>query len=233
MEEEIYLSEIFSALKKRSKLIIIISIIFMLAGFGVSKFLIVPKYEAKTTIILGNVSDYDITTNPALLMSGIKVNQELVTTYSELIRSRKIEQQVIDNLELKNFSTNRLDSMLEVNTVKDTEIIYVSVTDTIPERAMDIANETAEIFQRDIKDILNVNNVQILDSALLPKNPVSPNIKRNTAAGAVLGLMLSCLYAVFRELSDDRIKSAEDLEGFNYPVLGTIPEVAPIVMKLS
>ena len=91
---------------------------------------------------------------------------------------------------------------------------------------MDIANETAEIFQNDIKTIMQIDNVKILDEAVLPKKPSSPKIKRNTALGALLGLFISSFMAVFIEINDTRIKSAEELqEKFNIPVLGVIQKI--------
>ena len=133
--------------------------------------------------------------------------------------------QVIKNLQL-DFDIEKYQRKVEVEPVKDTELISVKVRDNIPQRAMDIANETAEIFQKDIKTIMQIDNVKILDEAVLPQKPSSPKIKRNTALGALLGLFISSFMAVFIEINDTRIKSAEELqEKFNIPVLGVIPEI--------
>ena len=199
--EEISLLELIEGIKRRIKWIILFMILGGLLAFGASKFLIRPQYEASTTMIIGKPKDYDKTEN--IQYDQVMLNQKLVSTYSEIIKSRGIAEQV-----------------------KDTELISVKVRDNIPQRATDIANETAEIFQKDIKTIMHVDNVNILDEAVIPDKPSSPKIMRNTALGALLGLFISSFIAVFIEINDTRIKTAEELqEKLNIPVLGVIPEI--------
>lgn len=221
--EEISLLELLEGIKRRIKWIILFMILGGLLAFGVSKFLIRPQYEASTTMIIGKPKDYDKAEN--IEYNQVMLNQKLVSTYSEIIKSRGIAEQVIKNLQL-DFDLEKYQKKIEVEPVKDTELISVKVRDNIPQRAVDIANETAEIFQKDIKIIMHVDNVNILDEAVLPQKPSSPKIKRNTALGALLGLFVSSFIAVFIEINDTRIKSAEELqEKFNIPVLGVIPEI--------
>lgn len=222
--EEISLLELIEGIKRRIKWIILFMILGGLLAFGVSKFLIRPQYEASTTMIIGKSKDYDIKDERSQY-NQVLLNQKLVSTYSEIIKSRGIAEQVIKNLQL-DFDLEKYQKKVEVEPVKDTELISLKVKDNIPQRAMDIANETAEIFQKDIKTIMHVDNVNILDEAVLPEKPSSPKIKRNTALGALLGLFISSFMAVFIEINDTRIKSAEELqEKFNIPVLGVIPEI--------
>ena len=175
-------------------------------------------------MIIGKPKEYEIKDERSQY-NQVMLNQKLVSTYSEIIKSRGIAEQVIKNLQL-DFDLEKYQRKVEVEPVKDTELISVKVRDNIPQRAMDIANETAEIFQNDIKTIMQIDNVKILDEAVLPKKPSSPKIKRNTALGALLGLFISSFMAVFIEINDTRIKSAEELqEKFNIPVLGVIPKI--------
>ena len=90
---------------------------------------------------------------------------------------------------------------------------------------MDIANETANIFKGSIGDIMKVDNVQILDGATLPEEPSSPKIAKNTAIGLVLGFVLGMAVALFRELADSSVNSAEEVtEFFDIPVIGIVPD---------
>ena len=116
-------------------------------------------------------------------------------------------------------------SKVSIEPVKDTQIISVKVVDTIPERAMDIANETANIFKSSIGEIMNVDNVQILDGAILPEEASSPNIKKNTAIGIILGFVLGVAVVLFKEIADSSIKSSEEVtEYFDIPVIGIVPD---------
>ena len=157
-------------------------------------------------------------------LGQIEANKALISTYSEIVKSRGIADKVISNLNL-DMDYEEFSEKVSIESVKDTQIISVMVVDTIPERAQDIANETANIFKDSIGDIMKVDNVQILDGATLPEKPSSPNIKKNTAIGVVLGLILGVMISIFKEISDTTIKSQDDINKyFDLPVIGIIPD---------
>lgn len=225
MEQEIDLLEIWQAIRKRIIFILLSMIIVGGLTFAVNKLIIPAKYEAKTTMIIGKPKDTSANQNN-IEFNDVMVNQKLVTTYSEIIKSRSIADQVIKILDLKNFDMSRYHEMIKVGTVQDTEVLSVSVVDTIPARAMDMANTTAQIFQKEVKGIMNIDNVKILDEATLPKKPVSPNVLRNTIIGALIAGIIASFIAVFRELNKDTYSSTQQLQNeFGISVIGVIPNV--------
>lgn len=222
---EISLGDLWHYIKKNFLLILALTVLFGGAAFGVSKFVMVPKYEASTTMIIGKPKDYAATGKEQIEYNDIMLNQKLVTTYSEIIKSRGIAKYVIDRLGL-DVDYKQFSEMVSVKTVKDTEVMSVNVVDTIPERAADIANETSEVFRDSIKEIMTIDNVQILDAAEVPENPISPGVLKNTVIGLFLGLVLGMGIAVTKEMMDTSMKTAEDItKAFDIPVLGVIPLV--------
>ena len=225
-EQEIDLIELFKKIIKHLPLIILLSVIVGAASFAVSKFLITPKYDSNATMIVSNSNQNTDPNNPqaAVELSQINANKALISTYSEIVKSKGIADRVIANLGL-DMDYEVFSEKVSIEPVKDTQIISVKVVDTIPERAQDIANETANIFKSSIGDIMNVDNVQILDGATLPEAPSSPRIGRNTAIGIMLGFILGIAIVMIKELTDTRIKSSEDVTAeFDIPVLGLIPD---------
>ena len=225
-EQEIDLIELFKKMVKHLPLIILLSIIVGAASFAASKFLITPKYDSNATMIVSSSKQNTDPNNPqaAVELSQINANKALISTYSEIVKSKGIADRVIVNLGL-DMDYEVFSKKVSIEPVKDTQIISVKVVDTIPERAQDIANETANIFKSSIGDIMNVDNVQILDGASLPEEPSSPNIARNTAIGIMLGFILGIAIVMIKELTDTRIKSSEDITAeFDIPVLGLIPD---------
>ncbi len=225
-EQEIDLVELSKKLSKHLPLIILFSIIVGVISFALSKYVVTPKYDSNATMIVSSSTQNNDPNNPQTDVdyNQIQANKALTSTYSEVVKSKGIADKVINNLDL-DMDYEEFSSKVSIEPVKDTQIISVKVVDTIPERSKDIANETANIFKDSIGDIMKVDNVQILDGATLPEGPSSPNIKKNTAIGIVLGLVLGVLIAIFKELSDKTIKSQEQVtKYFGIPVIGVIPD---------
>lgn len=225
-EQEIDLIELSKKIVKHLPMIIIFSIILGAASFLLSKFVITPKYDSNTTMIVSNSNQNSDPNNPQtnVELGQIQANKALISTYSEIVKSKGIAERVINNLGL-DMDYEEFSSKVSIEPVKDTQIISVKVVDTIPERAMDIANETANIFKSSIGEIMNVDNVQILDGAILPEEPSSPNIKKNTAIGIILGFVLGVAVVLFKEIADSSIKSSEEVtEYFDIPVIGIVPD---------
>ncbi len=71
-----------------------------------------------------------------------------------------------------------------------------------------------------------VGNIEIVDRALVPRSPVSPNRRLSLAIGGVLGIFLGSLGVFLTEYFDKTLKSEEDIGRVsNEPVLGRIPLV--------
>lgn len=225
-EQEIDLLELGKQILKHSLLILILAILAGLGAFGLSKYVISPKYEANTSMIVSSSKQNIDQNNPQadVELSQINANRALVSTYSEIVKSRGIADKVIANLNL-DMDYEEFSNKVSIEPVKDTQIISVKVVDTIAQRAADIANETSMIFKDSITQIMNVDNVQILDKATLPEEPSSPKVMRNTVIGVMLGFILGIGIALIMELSNTRVKTSEEVtEAFDIAVLGLIPD---------
>ena len=171
-------------------------------------------------MIGGGISNSE---NPGLEYNEIQINRSLVSTYSEIVKSKGIAEIVIDDLNL-DMDYKEFSNKVSITQVNDTQIISVKVVDTIPERAMDIANETSLIFKKSISKIFDLDNVQIIDKADLPKYQSYPNVFKNSILGVFVGFFISVVASVIKQLRDTTFKDADDFnKAFNLPVLGMIP----------
>lgn len=221
--EEISLRDLYYILRKRAWLIIILPIIAVVISWGVSTFVIEPEYETFTTLMVGKPKDY--LNENKLEYNELILNQKLVSTYGEIVKSRLVTDRVIKDLNL-GISYESFRSKVNVNLVKDTEIIKLQVVDTDPALAAKIANKTAQVFMSEVKTIMNIENVQVIDLAQTPIRPVRPRVLLNIAIAGVLGLMISVFIAFLIEFMDNSIKTPEDVENYlGIPVLGTIPVI--------
>lgn len=219
--EEISIQELFFTIRKRIFLIIGLSILFVAVAGGISFYVLDKEYETFTTLIVGKPKDYK--GENSIEYNDLILNQRLVSTYGEIVKMRVVADKVIENLNLP-ISYNEFGQKVSVNLIKDTEIIKLKVIDTDPILAAEIANETAKVFMSSVIDIMLVENVQVIDQAQVPLNPISPRPMLNMAIAGVLGLMLGVFIAFLLEFLDNTIKTEKDIEKYlELPVIGTIP----------
>ncbi len=219
--EEISLRDLYYILRKWIALIIILPLLAVAVSGAVSYFILEPEYETFTTLMVGKPKDY-ISENK-LEYNDLILNQKLVSTYGEIVKSRLVTDKVINNLGL-GITYENFRSKVNVNLVKDTEIIKIQVSDNSPVLAAEIANETAQVFMEGVKTIMKIENIQVIDLAQVPSRPIKPRKMLNMAIAGVLGLMASVFIAFLAEFLDNSIKTPEDVEKYlGIPVLGAIP----------
>lgn len=222
--EEISIKELFLILGKRKRLIILITIISILASGIVSLFILSPKYETFTTLMVGKPKDYG-NNDSQMDYNDVLLNQKLVTTYGQIVKSRAVTDEVIKNLDL-DLTIKEFGEKVNVNLVNDTEIIKIEVIDEDPKMAMVISNETAAVFMEKVKEIMKVENIQVIDRAQEPEEPIKPRPKLNMAIAGVLGLMISIFLVFILEYLDNTIKTPDDVEyHLGLPIIGTIPKM--------
>lgn len=220
MEETIDLREYFAIIKKRFWIIALLAIISALISGVISFFMLNPVYEAKSTLIVN--ADKQAETQ---IVTGdqITVTQKLAVTYGEIIKSRAVLEDVIKNLKL-NDEYEDLVKSVTVSPVQDTQIISISVQDTNKEKARDIANEIPKVFKKEAKRITKANDIQVIDKAILPQNPIKPNKMMNMAIAAVLGAMIGLFVVFLIEYLDNKLKTPQDIEKhLGLSVLGVVP----------
>lgn len=224
-EQEIDLIQLWEALKKRWLLVIVIPLIAALTSGIISFYIISPVYQASTTIIVGKkASDSTVQQAGQLLDNSVlQANQQLAKTYGEIAKSRTVEENVINALDLP-LTAQQLDGKITINPVKNTEILEIAVQDTDPSLAADIANTMVQKFSDSVIEIKKVDSVSIVDKAVAPIDPVKPKKAQNVLIAFVVGLMVSIGLAFLLEFLDKTIKSTKDVEDIlGLPVLGVIP----------
>ncbi|WP_017726166.1 YveK family protein, partial [Halalkalibacterium ligniniphilum] len=187
MEETISLREIFATLKKRLAMIVVITVLAVTASGAVSYFFLTPMYQTTTQIL---VSQQATGATSALQSAGFDVDSQYIQTYNVILKSPYILNEVIEELGLER-SHQQLNQQLQVSQEGQSQVVTIRVEDVNPALAVDIANTTAAVFQREIANLLRVDNVVILAEAEMadPPVPVSPNPPLNMAIAFVVGLM--------------------------------------------
>lgn len=202
-EKEINLKEYFYVIKKRYWIIILILCTFTFAGYYITSKNNLSIYETSTRIIIDSDSDY-------------------MKTLMVMIKDPIIMEKVKGNLKLSR-SSGEISNQIEVEQLEDSKVILITVSDQDPSVAVQIANETARTFKKEIVTLLDFKDVQLLSEAGLTDSPVNGSDRNKMiifiAAGLVVGIGLTFLL----ESLDGSIKNEEEAEEIlGVPILGTI-----------
>lgn len=216
--EEINLKEVYSYFKSKILWILIAIIAIVIIGNVYTIITRVPMYQSNTTIVLVGESKKEYS------QSDSQLNQNLIGTYSEIIKSRKVLSKVIDNLKLK-MSVEELSSHITTSSVEETEIIQITVENEKAKAAKKITDEVADVFSEEIQDIYNLENVAIIDKAEEAKAPFNVNYVKDNIIYLVIGVVLSFGVVFVMYYFDTSIKSSEIVEEkLGLTVIGVVPK---------
>jgi len=223
MSTELSIEQIFHIIIKRIALVLLVPILAAVGSGLFSWFLLDDVYQASSTVIVSNQK----TTVDAnqLTASDYNLNIQLVNSYRVICKTNRVLDQVITELGLP-MTTSQLSNKVSVTAAGDTEIIHIQVMDKDPVLAQSITNTMTRIFQSEVKDIMKMDNVQIIDEAPLPQIPAEPNRVRNVILGALIGLVMGIGLAFLLEYLDRSVKTEEQVTAIlGVPVLGSIPRL--------
>ncbi|WP_181399250.1 YveK family protein [Apilactobacillus timberlakei] len=218
------LSNILKMLLKHIKLIITVTIITV-AIFAIAVlFVIKPKYQSTNEIIVNQ--KVTKSNQYSELQQAQSTDLQLVNTYKTILTSQTVSSAVAKDVGNKDYGN----SSLSVNTDQSSQVIGISVTSSNPMVASKVANSTANVFKKKIKEIMNVNNVSVISKASPNYTPVSPKAVPNLIIGCLIGIILGILLALLKEYSDKTIKDMDYVT--NELGLTDLGQINDIDMKL-
>ena len=225
--EEINLKELFDYFIDKIKYIIIATLVCCLIGGIYTKFLTVPMYKSSTTVILGSNQE-----GTGITQSDISINNNLVSTYAEIIKSRRVLEQVQKELN-ESYTYKELASEISVSSINNTQIIKITVEDNNALNAKIIANLVAKVFTVEVPELYNLDNVHILDVAIEEDEPYNINVAKSSVIGGLLGLVLSSGIFFVIYYFDRTAKSVEQVEEvLQMPILGSVEETKNLKEEL-
>ncbi len=219
-EIEINFREIFAILLDKLAVIILVAVLGAAVAFTYTKFMVVPTYKSSTQVYVSNTTTTSDKINVGDLQSGTLMTKD----YRVVVKSTPVLEQVKSNLKL-NISTEELAAKISVEIPADTRILKISVVDTDPFTAKNIADSVREASKTQIMNVMGIEMVNTIEEGNLPENPIGPNMKLNVLIGFMLGLIIAVAAIIIRFMLDDTIKVQEDVEKYlGISVLGLIPE---------
>lgn len=221
-EIEFDLLEIVHILLCRFWIILFAGLVAALICFAVSAYVMAPVYESTTKIYILNKTD-----DTSVTYTDVQMGTQLTKDYAELINSRYVLEKVIEQLSLDEMEYKDLMDRVSVNTPVDTRIVSITVEHTDPEMAMKIANRIREVAGEHIQNVMDIEAVNVVETANMPQEKSGPSVVKWTLIGGVAGCFLACAVILVIFLLDDTIKSSEDVEKYlGLSTLAMIPVIA-------
>lgn len=219
--EEINLKELWHYFMSKIHIIIITMMLGVLIGNIYLFFIQTPMYKSTTSLVLVN----EASNNTTITQNDILLNNNLVQTYSEIIKSRKVLSQVVRNLDLEE-SVEMLSNSTNVSAVTNTQLIKIVVSHSSNQQAKKIANEIAEVFVEEIQKIYKIQNISIVDKAQAATNPYNVSVVKQNIIYLLFGMIAGVGITFMIYYFDTSVKDAKTVEEkLNLTVLGVVPKV--------
>lgn len=202
--DTIDLLEVFSLFARHIRLLIAITLLGAGLAFGATKELITPQYTASAMVYILSK------TTSITSLADLQIGTQLTADFEVLATSRPVVEPVIQQLGL-NTTYEKLVKTITISNAADTRILKVSVENPDPKLAADISNAMAESLCNRVAQVMNTDRPSLVEDAVTPQSPSSPNVMRNTAIGGLLGLVVCAAVLLLREMLDDTVKTEEDV----------------------
>lgn len=216
---EFNLQELGGMLKRHIYLILFLTAGLMLGTGLLSFYWLEPVYEATSTLLVQSSRE-----DNRLSYDDLSANRDLVKTYIEIFKSRRITEDVIRRLKLP-YSAEELLKKVEFSSASGSLITRIAVVDRDPQESVRIANGYAQSFMDNIRKIMKIDNVSVLDEAALASTKqVWPRPFLNLAISMILGLLAGFTLALLRETLRQAVHTEAQAEQLlALPSLGAIP----------
>jgi capsular exopolysaccharide synthesis family protein len=216
-------------------LIVIGSIVLGGAAAATYSRLSAPVYRAQAQLFVSTTSPGNKVSD---LTQGGAFTQKRVKSYADLLTSPRVLEPVIQQLRLPT-TPDDLARQLVVTNPLDTVLLDISVDDTSPQRASDIANAVTQRFPELVAELETPAGgtespvkISVTQDAVTSTTPVSPRVPLNILLGLLAGAGAGVLGALAREGLDRTVSGrAQASEIAGAPILGAVADDASVPEK--
>ncbi|MEK0316220.1 YveK family protein [Cohnella sp. 56] len=217
----------WSVVRKRLWLIALIAIVSCTAVGYYTSHQVRPIYQAAAKLMVYQTEAPDNTSaapDPAAINSNIL----LIKTFKQLIVTPRILDKVVASYPELHTSAGELAAKIGISSASETQIMTVIATDGSYARAANMANAVSKVFQSEIRTLMNLNNVSVLNWAdpQAHRAPISPHPAKNVAIVFVLSLLIGIALAFLLDHMDDSVKTEQEVRTkLGLPLLADIPNI--------
>ena len=216
-EIEIDLLELLGEFRRKIWIILGVIVLFGGVAGAFSKFVLTPQY--KSTAMVYILSKETTLTS----LADLQIGSQLTKDYKIIVTSRRVLNQVIDDMKL-NLTYKELLEKVTIDNPQDTRILSISVEDPAPDMAKLIADKIATVSSDYIGDIMEMVPPKLIEEGEIPIQKSSPSNVKNALIGALLGAVIVCGLITVQVVMNDTIRTEEDVTKYlGLSVLASVP----------
>jgi len=224
-------SEVLDGIKDKWKNIVLIVLSFLLISSIYNIFFINKEYEANVKIFIGKQKFKNIT--ETYNNEEINLYQRLITTYSEVIKSKKLINESIKGSKMnylqdkyKNINYDLLMENLTVNPIANTQIIEIKYKSLNPQQSYDLLYSITENLISYSKELYPNVNITILEQVHVNLNQLMNKKLTIIGLGLILGLIVGIGGIIGVMYLNNTYKNQKSLEEeIGLTVIGVIPKI--------
>ncbi|MBC2370200.1 capsular biosynthesis protein [Listeria booriae] len=224
MESNIDLKGIYLMFVKKKWYMIIAIVVSVMVMSIYLGFITTPTYYSKAQVLVNQTVD-----SQNVQTKDVQADLQLIDTYSAIVTSPRIITEIKRELNNK-YSEAELMEAIQVSNNSNSQILEISSEYSDPRATVEIANKTAEVFIKEIPDIMKVDNVTILSNAqyVHGQEPIKPHKSLMIILSVFIGFLIGSLIIFIKMLFDRTIKNVDDLQKkYGLNLLGTVNEFSP------
>lgn len=213
------LLELLHLLRKHLKLVIALPLACMLA-VGAYSYVVMPNTYSATVSMYVLVKQENANSNS--LSSDLSASQMVTNDVATLLKSDRVVNETASALGLENLKAYKT----SITSSTTSRVLSLEVTGPDAEMAANVANKMADEVSSVAHDVMNVDSVNVVDSAKVPTAPSGPKRPLFMAIGLLGGLFVAVAIVVVSDMLNTKVRDEEELEELlGLPVIGRIPAV--------
>lgn len=213
------LLELLHLLRKHLKLVIVLPLACMLA-VGAYSYVAMPNTYSATVSMYVLVKQENSNSNS--LSSDLSASQMVTNDVATLLKSDRVVNETASALGLDSLKAYKT----SITSSTTSRVLSLEVTGPDAEMAANVANKMADEVSSVAHDVMNVDSVNVVDSAKVPTAPSGPKRPLFMAIGLLGGLFVAVTIVVVSDMLNTKVRDEEELEELlGLPVIGRIPAV--------
>lgn len=226
--------EYISEIKEKCRSIFIITLSFVFVAILYTSFFIKEDYEAKAKVFVGKQKFQN--TTESYNNEEVNLYQRLITTYSEVIKSKKLINKSINESKInslkeseKKFEYESVIGDLVVNPIKDTQIIELKYISKDAQQSYDLLYSITENFISYSKELYPTVNIKVIEQVNVDSESLVNKKIMIIGMAFIFGLIISIGIVIMRMYFSNTFKNKDSLEKeIGLVVIGIIPDLESI-----